>query len=294
MKINFKLTLLFSVLLTMPLVAFAQLPFDESSFESFGIQCDHSRMPTGQGQHQWGSSYINWISRSSGVRLEQSIILLQVAPKSFHTNNFSLTGAHGGYIGLQTQSIGPDGTLHTNVRFSIWNTVAAQGNSCRTFGGEGVGYTCVINPFPLELGTPYTLGVERLNSEADGTWWQGSVTNEHTGETQTIGRIKAKHQGAERLIKSTSNFSEYFGPRAKNCNSVPQTIVSWTASQITSEAGKIVSDQFREFTKANPDKPCNEAGVQAFGERRADGDYTFYRMTNGSVPMCRAVPLGTY
>lgn len=291
MKTRISQPLLCAVFVALTLGVQAQTTIDETTQQPYGIQCNANLMPTGQGQHQWGSSYTNWNSLSTGKRAAQTIVWLQVAPASFHTNNFALADASGGYIGLQTQHIGANGDLTTNVRFSIWNAVASRGGQCRTFGGEGVGHTCELLPFPLTLGTHYTLSVERMNTEPDGTWWQGAVFNEQTQQNQIIGQIKVKHLGLDRTIRNVSNFSEYFGPRAADCNSVPQSKVSWTAPTTTNDAGATTADQFLEFLTATPAQSCSEAGVQASGELITVGQQTFHRMTNGSIPMCQSVPI---
>lgn len=303
MKIYIQLTLWLSVLLAIPFGAFAQLQITESTDESFAIQCNATLYPTGTGQHQWGSSYANWNSPTQGRRIEQSIMILEIAPASYWTLNYSLTGSSGGYIGLQTDTdpvskrpVKPDGSLFTRARFSLWNAVASRGTKCRTFGGEGVGRTCQLEPFPITLGTQYTIAVERQNTEADGTWWQGSVINEDTGTTTPIGSIKTKHSGSERLVRATSNFSEYYGAKAANCNSVPRTIVSWLAPLTTPETGDQVDSQLREFTKAPPPHlrstlTCDQAGVQASGQQLTVDGERFYRMTNGSISMCTGFPI---
>ena len=277
-----------SAVLALPAGSFAESTLNESAEGPFASRCDAAQMPTGQGQHQWGSSYTNWESAGGGVRMEQSIVALQLAPKSFYTKQFDLTGARGGYIGLQTDALNADGTLQTNARFSIWDSATAQGDQCKTFGGEGVGYTCELEPFSVDVGVVYTLTVERQITEADGTWWQGSVTNENTGATQVIGQIRTRHQGNARLVSGSTNFVEYWGPRAQDCNSVPQSIVSWTAPWITKENGDEVQDAWQSFSGPTHELTCAQGGVQSSGQIVQAEDGPFYRMSNGSVAMCRA------
>ncbi|MCP4111412.1 MAG: hypothetical protein GY749_38770 [Desulfobacteraceae bacterium] len=259
---------------------------------NFSIQqilCNDNLKPTGSGQHQWGSSYADWYNVTWGIVFEQTIQLEQVALKSFHTNTFSLSDASGGYIGLQTRDISNDGTIETNVRYSVWNTDESEGEQCSSFGGEGVGQTCTIKPLELLLGINYTVRVERLTTETDGSWWQGSVVNESSGEVHIIGKIKVPHTGNERLIRAGGNFSEYFGPKAIDCQSVPQSIVNWQAPQVTDEAENTVVSGFRSFSKANPSASCSDAGVEASGEIINVNGITLYKMTNGSIPMCWGV-----
>ncbi len=259
------------------------------SFPGRSFSCDKNLEPDGSGQHQWGSSYADWHNQDWGIRFEQNISLEQVAPNSFHTNTFALTYASGGYIGLQTHGIDSDGALTTNARFSIWNTLDAQGDECSSFGGEGVGKTCVINPLPLYLGIEYTLRVERLSIESDGTWWQGSVIDQSNGAVHIIGKIKVEHSEDTRLVRPGGNFTEYFGPKAVDCQSVPQSIVNWQAPNVTGDNDNTISSAWRSFSKANPSAPCSEAGVEAQGEIINRNGKTFYRMTNGSIPMCWSV-----
>ena len=250
------------------------------------LSCNNDLNPTGQGQHQWGSSYADWVSQSMGVQFSQRLRILQPAYESFHTHTFALTDASGGYIGLQTRQIAEDGSIASQVRFSIWDTLEAEGPNCITFGGEGVGYTCFIEPFPITMGSFYTLTVTRGDTEADGTWWEGSVTHDDTCETTVLGRIKVPHAADQRLIRSAGNFSEYFGPRAVDCMSVPQSIVEWTAPIVIDEGGVATQDPLLEFSKAEPAEPCDQAGVEASGEMDTIDGTPVYRMTNGSVVMC--------
>ncbi len=250
------------------------------------VSCDNSLNPTGAGQHQWGSSYADWTPQTMGVEFSQRIRILQPAYESFHTHTFALSDASGGYIGLQTRQIADDGTIGSQIRFSIWDTLEADGPNCITFGGEGIGYTCFLEPFPIAMGSFYTVTVRRGETEDDGTWWEGSVTHDETCETTVLGRIKVAHEGTERLIRSAGNFSEYFGPRAQDCMSVPQSIVEWTAPIIIGEDGVATQDPLLAFSKAEPDATCEEAGVEASGETDEIDGTTVYRMTNGSIPMC--------
>ncbi|MBK8236133.1 MAG: hypothetical protein IPK74_11285 [Deltaproteobacteria bacterium] len=253
---------------------------------ALAVACDPTAVPSGDGQHQWGSSYAGWTSQGGGIAFAQRLRIVQPAVRSFHTHTFDLSGASGGYIGLQTTDIAPDGTIASHVRFSIWDTLEADGPGCTPFGGEGIGWTCVIDPYPIDFGVMYTLSVTRGDAESDGTWWEATVRNDETCAVQTIGRIKVAHAGEPRWISSSYNFSEYFGQRAVDCHAVPQSIAEWTAPEVTHEDDQVVADVFASFTKAEPGTPCGEAGVDASGEVAMLDDTTVYRMVNGSVPTC--------
>ena len=45
--------------------------------------------------------------------------------------------SHGGYFGFNTDAAG-----RAQALFSFWNADAAIGDSCKEFGGEGVGWSC--------------------------------------------------------------------------------------------------------------------------------------------------------
>lgn len=240
------------------------------------------------GQHKWGSSYSHW-SGKGGTAFEQKIRIEVPAPSTFHTQYFDLTNASGGYVGLQTGSIA-NGKLKTQVRFSLWNalhgTTDEAESVCQTFGGEGVGWTCYIPTFEIEFGVFYTLAVERLQDSADGkVWWQATVTNDRALTKTVIGRIQTLHTSQPHQFKTQQNFSEYWGPRAIDCDHVPRSIVDWQKPHLVDD-GANVPITFEGFSKAGNPSLCAEEGTFASGEELTEDGKTLYRMTNGSIQMC--------
>jgi hypothetical protein len=104
-----------------------------------------------------------------------------------------------GYIGLQTNG--------KKAIFSIWNALDAQGPNCRRFGGEGVGYQCLIN-YNFQQGHTYRVRVWRLSNDNTGDWWGGWISDIQTRVENTIGFIKSPPNSG--LIKKSYLFDEYF------------------------------------------------------------------------------------
>jgi hypothetical protein len=196
----------------------------------------------------------------------------------------------GGYLGIQTGSIS-NGTVSTQVRFSIWNTNESETDTeaaqCVSFDGEGTGQSCFIPDFPVDFGVFYTLAIERIGeADAGKVWWQATVTNDSTCETTVLGRIRASHSGAPYHVRANENFSEYWGSRALDCNSVPLSMVEWQAPAVTSGATTVPVSFSRFHKAADVHTDCQNEGAAAHGEVLQDGGRTLYRMVNGSVQMC--------
>jgi hypothetical protein len=111
------------------------------------------------------------------------------------------TGSRSGYMGLQTAE------NRKIAIFSIWNALAAEGEACETFGGEGIGYHCLVD-FNFSNGGSYTLFVRSLAGDSTGDWWEGSVKDLSTGQERIIGRIKSPPGSGG--IKTSSFFDEYY------------------------------------------------------------------------------------
>ena len=258
------------------------------------VKCDPSLIPT-TARATGPASYAYWfVPEGLGLRpfynagtiIEQRIKLLQLAPWSFHAMQFfGEEGGSTGYIGLQTHGLNDDGTPTINLRFSIWNAPEAQGVECVTFGGEGVGKTCIISPYELDLDMFYTIRVERLE-EGGGTWWKGTVKNEDTGEVSVIGKIRGV-PGSQ--VGTSLNFSEYFGPRVVDSagnydynKSVLQSIVMWLPPEITKD-GQTIANEFSDFASNFPTGLVPDG---ASGAIVPFDDYTAYVMTHGSIRVC--------
>ncbi len=164
------------------------------------------------GQQQWATAYTSWTfdpSVKDVWNIDQEIWIPLGAPSSYWPITWNWEGAtYGGYMGLQ------QGDNGQNVRFSLWNATDAKGTQCQKFGGEGIGYTCVL-PVNIDPAKFYRLRLWRTGATKDGQWWGAWLIE--TGPNgalveHPIGQIKvdAKYKFVD--PNSISNFTEYLGP----------------------------------------------------------------------------------
>ena len=181
------------------------------------------------GQQQWASQYVNWKSdgRVSEVwNIDQQVWLPRVNDGSYWPMQWGFSGvSYGGYMGLQQSSVNEQ-----NIRFSIWNATAADGPSCKPFGGEGIGQTCTL-PVKIETNKFYRLRLWKLDSASDGQWWGGwLIEADRSGALveHSIGRIKAPP--AAKIVDPNTiyNFVEYFGDSRPTCDKVPLSIAGFS------------------------------------------------------------------
>jgi hypothetical protein len=179
-------------------------------------------------QHQNGNVYQNWSNPSSGwnTSIEQRITPDRIHPYSFFTLGGGLDNARGGfYIGLLQ-----DGSSAWNrkMRFSVWNATAAwpdPNSQCRTFGGEGSGYTCERS-FGYVEGRSYIVRLRLINSsDPNGLWWAGEVVDLSARITYSMGAIRAP-KGAG-FVNSPYSFVEYYGPSIF-CSKLPLMRATFT------------------------------------------------------------------
>lgn len=179
-------------------------------------------------QQKWSSQYVHWsfddaVEEVWNIDQQVWIPVPNTAgywPVQWGWNDLS----DGGYMGLQ------QGHGSQNVRFSIWNATEASGSDCRTFGGEGIGYTCEL-PVQIDAGKFYRLRLWRTEAADDGQWWGAWLIEENApGELveHHIGQIKAPVAAKTIDPQSISNFAEYFGPAVPACEDVPLSIVGFT------------------------------------------------------------------
>lgn len=129
-----------------------------------------------------------------------------------------------GYIGPQ---IAPGSQ---SVRFSVWSATAAEpneaaGSSCRTFDQGGTGWTCTVDPYPLQVGHPYDLAVRVAAAEPDGIWLEGAVLDLATGVRTPIGR--ARVAPTVRGLRNLLSFTEDYGPAHPSCADVRRASARW-------------------------------------------------------------------
>jgi hypothetical protein len=180
-------------------------------------------------QQQWASQYVSWtLDNSLDVwNIDQQVWVPESNNDGFWPLQWSWRGGNGvgGYIGLQQ---GNDSTAQ-QVRFSLWKATEAKGTSCKKFGGEGIGYTCVL-PVTIDTGKFYRLRLWRLQADGDGQWWgawlievENGVLTEHA-----IGQIKVPLSFKFVDPASITNFVEYFGPAVNQCDKVPLSVIGFT------------------------------------------------------------------
>lgn len=191
----------------------------------------HAPSAQAQGQQQWAAAYIEWrLPDQTGVdRIAQDIAVLAPSRASFFTLNWDFSDGDGGYIGLQTDAAGAG-----NVRFSLWNAIAARGAACRRFDGEGEGMTCVA-PLRIETDRFYRVRVTRGEAAARGQWWSGWIdTVDANGQTQSfrIGELQIAPGLTEIDPASLYNFNEFWGDAVRECRQTPLSAALFAAPSI--------------------------------------------------------------
>lgn len=186
----------------------------------------------GAEQQQWAAAYVDWTfpTDTPGVALTQEIRVAEAATASFFTLNWDFVAGDGGYIGLQSDESGVG-----NVRFSLWNATAAQGEACRTFDGEGEGMTCVL-PFTIAPDAIYRMRVTRGDADAAGQWWTGWIET-RDGVRRRIGALRVKAILTEAAPASVHNFSEFWGDAVRACRDVPLSAAVFGPPALTAANG---------------------------------------------------------
>ncbi len=179
-------------------------------------------------QQKWSSQYVHWSFDELGrggvehrpAGLDSGAQHGRLLAGSMGLERDQRRRLHGAQQGQGSQ----------NVRFSIWNATDASGQQCRTFGGEGIGYTCEL-PVEIDPDKFYRLRLWRTEAVADGQWWgawvieanaDGDLVEHHIGQIKAP--VGAKTIDPQRI----SNFAEYFGPAVPACADVPLSIVGFT------------------------------------------------------------------
>ena len=200
---------------------------------SYGIA-----VPDAAAEQHRDANYNFWWSfpdaRGDIWNIDQAIWIAQKADHTYWALTWKYVGtADGGYMGLQTDALRPDGSVGEQALFALWNANAARGDYCRPFGGEGIGYNCRL---PLAFATEqvFRLRVWKLETDAGGQWWGGWISDGVTD--RHIGDIRVPNDGNHRFIESANNFSEYFGEKVA-CDQVPQSIGQFTQPAANSRGG---------------------------------------------------------
>ncbi len=168
----------------------------------------------------------------------------------FWAHQFRLVGGDGGYLGLQTWGNLTDRRLERIAIFSIWNGLAAEGESPVRFGGEGTGWSCRI-PYPWVAGRSYRLRV----ATDERAWWSASVTDEGSGVTRLIGRIRVD-EAVTGLDRWSVMWTEHYGPIAR-CADLSHSRVVFTTP--TADGGVVPERQHSHVG----DGDCEGSSVEA-------------------------------
>jgi hypothetical protein len=164
--------------------------------------------------------------------------------------NSDSSWSRAGYTGLQTVGNGK------KAIFSIWNGLAASGQTCQPFSGEGVGYQCFID-YDFAVGHTYRLRIWQLASDSTGVWWGGFVSDTATNAETVIGYIKTPSDSG--LIKTSFLFDEYF-TNVSSCAAMPYAKVEY--SNLTGNLGAVTPN----FSSWYPGSACkNNIFVQFTG-----------------------------
>jgi len=214
-------------------------------------------------QQQWASQYVTW-SFPEGVaevyEVDQQVWVAESNAASFWPLVWSWTGSGpGGYLGLQE-----DSPTVQRVRFSLWDATETREGTCRTFGGEGVGYTCEL-AFDIQTDRFYRLRVRRQELDGDGYWWQGVLIEADASGTlveHVVGSIKVS--SAFSSIGPISNFVEYYGQALPQCKDVPPSIVGFTLP-IVRYVGSQDSAQSTGWTSTPPSGNVCSTGNESAG-----------------------------
>jgi len=235
--------------------------------------------PVKAGQQQWAAAYVNWTfdSAPNGLNLDQQIWLPKPALASFFTMNWNWTNTPniGGYMGLQTDAAGEG-----NVRFSLWNATEAKGKQCRTFGGEGIGYTCML-PIKIDTNKFYRLRLWRTAGDSSGQWWGGWLIEEKDGKLieHAIGQIKVATNQDTFSASSIVNFSEYWGAAVSTCAQVPMSIAGFAPPAINYK-GKGAGGYEAHATIAEGTLP--DGNICKTGTEKQGADTSFIPFKSGS------------
>lgn len=232
-------------------------------------------------QHQNANMYAFWNWGGTGFwNVDQHVRIDTKAKATYWAQQFFWTGAnYGAAMGLQTDGNRSNGTVGDTAIFSGWNANGARG-SCRTFGGEGVGYNCAI-AYNIVPGRLYRMRIWRQESDASGQWWGAWIKDEATGVDTAIGGVRVPH--ANTTISTTQNFVEYYGAKV-GCTQVPRSINVFTQPAANSQGGGLY--QYGSTYSSGSTATC----VTGSSAPYSSGGWTGVRMVHGGrVPQATRV-----
>ena len=183
-------------------------------------------------QCQYCAAHQNWENWGEPTQaIAFPFVVVDDATTTYWASTFE-----AGYIGVQTL----DAAGQKRVLFSIWGAQDARRGDpntyCRTFGGEGEGYSCRSDDFKWRSGVLYTARVEFR-----GGWVRGSLTG--GGDTVVLGEIRGRD--LPDLGAKASNFIEQFG-FGVTCETAPVTSAIFYRPWVDGSAVPPASEFFYE------------------------------------------------
>lgn len=169
--------------------------------------------------------YTDWSWPGQGYTSTSQTLTIEHADPGSHyfwAYDFAVGGDGVGYTGLQ---IGAYPAINKIALFAIWGADGAQGANCGSFGNEGLGWGCRIDPFDWTAGRPYALRVAVDGGDTRGTWYKATILDLVSGQLWTIGRIHQPFAGG-RLI-GRGSWTEWFGYPAESCQALKRSRVRW-------------------------------------------------------------------
>ncbi|MFI5781970.1 DUF3472 domain-containing protein [Nocardia sp. NPDC051570] len=142
--------------------------------------------------------------------LDTTVTVRATGPTRFFSHQIGFEGNDGGYLGIQDT---PNGRI---AIFAVWNSPggATPGPNarCETFGGEGVGWHCLV-PFDWSRNVGYRLRIWRVDGRADGsTRWVASVADTRNEQETVIGTLWTR-AGQRGLRPGSTVWIEDYGGR---------------------------------------------------------------------------------
>lgn len=190
--------------------------------------------------------YTDWSWADQGYTSTTETLTVDDADLDSHyfwAYDFAVGGTGVGYTGLQTGSYPTNGKI---ALFAIWGADAAQGTECEAFDGEGVGWTCRIDPFEWTEGRPYVLRIAVDGSNSDGTWYKATIRDVARGTLHTIGRIH--HPVAGGRVTGRGSWTEWFGSPSATCEALKRSHVRWGLP--TSDDGRVKTTGHTNHTES--------------------------------------------
>ncbi len=191
-----------------------------------GLGIFHATYAAISGSYQTAYSYFHL--RSNALYNIDMPLTINVDPGVGSSRYFSeqmAIGPYTAYIGLQTDMLQQDGTIQKGAIFSIWNATAATpgsaGSWCKTFGGEGTGFSCRM-AYPWSQGTTYRLRVWEITSNS----WAAFVKDLTSGNEVYLGTITLP-TSKYLLQGNIVTFTEYYGGDFQACNDLKLSRVTW-------------------------------------------------------------------